>query len=606
MYIHSLKKNLLICTTAVTFAALSAIAGPGKSGGGDECENQLNEIKKDFLLWISEGGHMSLDLMGRISHEQYAKKMKAEIERSHFACVGPGDKGYPVIVNGTPKVCKFEKTQNQSFFKCDINKFLLLNKEQQYRKYHHEIAGLVGIEQPVQNKPYASTYDISNQLSLETVVVEKVKLRVTPKNLPVRWDEMLTKLDAQPSDESDLAFYIRKGSTKAAVDIINKTPENRLGRLMSLSEYQFRNRKSRILSPLSIAVIMENTDVLKAFASRKLSSLKEGFMLAIEMGKSPDILDIFINSGVDMMTPDTYNLSALEATIKYNQEKMFFYLVNRGADIHKEPKLKHWAALYSRYAILKYLDSKNAPLWERSLFTVISEGNAQSAIQLFEMGADGKNALSASTRINNYALTDYFLNKGLDPNKTEDFKMSRYETELDWKVTLPIYNAIYFNNLGMFDRLIRAGANPNLNYLANHKGSTDADEQSSDILYYTVKYASTKVFDKVINYRSDFHSLRINGLAPVHAAVIMTACNTDPELTYHANHCDNVKARKVEMLKKLAALKVDFNLPDSKGLRPLDHADETEIIDMLIKLGADTNKISNQTKQRLKKMDYVL
>ena len=58
------------------------------------------------------------------------------------------------------------------------------------------------------------------------------------------------------------------------------------------------------------------------------------------------------------------------------------------------------------------------------------------------------------------------------------------------------------------------------------------------------------------------------------------------------------------MLKKLSQLKVDFNLPDSQGLRPLDYAQEEEIIELLIQLGADAKKITDATRQRFKKMDY--
>lgn len=603
MPISYLKKNLFVFTTVTFFAASTLLAGPGKSGGGDECENQLKEIKKDFLAWIDEGGHKQLDLLERMTHENYSEKMKSEILQSQFSCVGPADKGYPVEVNGTPKVCKFQKTSSQSVFKCDFNKFLLLSTEQKYRKYHHELAGLIGLEVPSSKKPEESTYEISNQISLESVLVKKVKLKVT-RNSYAGITEKLRKLSARPDNESELAFKIRKDNTPEALNIIQSMSIKDLNKAMDSKKYEFKNNDFLYLSPLDIAVIMNNQSVLTALANRKPYDLYTGFLKAIELGKPSTIIDIFIQAGLDITTPHP-GKSSLRHALESKQEKTFFYLIEKGADIYKDTSLKFLAAYYEQFSALNYLNSQKTDSSDRDLFYIIYNGKPTAAIKLFEMGADSKNALVAATAINSYFLTDYLLKKNLDPNKTEEFNLTdRFDRAEGWQVTLPLYNAILFNNLSIFERLIQAGADPHKHYLENFKSHRLTEsEKSNDILYFTALNESYNIIDTVVRFRSDFNQLRSNGLAPIHAAVQGPYCTLKEEADSRV-HCQTVKQNKIMMLKKLSQLRVDFNLPDSQGLRPLDHAQEEEIIELLIQLGADTKKITEDTKQRLKKMDF--
>lgn len=599
-----MKKSLSIFTT-VTFFAVSPLfaGGPGKSGGGDECENQLKEIKNDFISWINEGGHKELDLLERMTHENYSEKMKSEIMLSQFSCVGPGDQGYPVEVNGIPKVCKFQKTSNKSIFKCDFNKFLLLSAEQKYRKYHHEIAGLVGVEVPSAKKPEESTYEISNQISLESVIVKKVKLKVT-RNSYIGIIEKLRKLSERPNDESELAFKIRKGNSQEAIDIIQSMSSKDLNKAMDSKKYEFKNNDFLYLSPLDIAMIMNNQSVLKALANRNPYTLYSTFLKAIELGKPSNIIDIFIQAGLDVTTPHP-GKSSLRQAIESKQEKTFFYLVEKGADIYKDTSLKFLAAYYEQYTVLSYLNSKNTYSSDKDLFYIIYNGKPTAAIKLFEMGVEPKNALVAATAINSYFLTDYFLKKNLDPNKTEEFNLiGRFDSAEGWQVTLPLYNAIRHNNLPIFELLIQSGADPHKHYLENFKShSLTESEKSNDILYFTVLNESYNIIDDVVRYRSDFNQLRSNGLAPIHAAVKGPYCTLKDDADSSVN-CNTVRQNKIMMLKKLSQLKVDFNLPDSQGLRPLDYAQEEEIIELLIQLGADAKKITDATRQRFKKMDY--
>lgn len=165
-----------------TFVSQYALASKDR-GGGDLCENRIQIIRDDIQSWIKKGGPKELNLPLSISVEKYSELMLSQIENATIECVAPGDVGYPVEVDGVPKVCRFDQSSgenpNQPRIKCDFNKFQNTEQSDQYILIHHEYAGLAGLENP---NGAESTYVISNQLKhwLESEIVQV--LVVKPKS----------------------------------------------------------------------------------------------------------------------------------------------------------------------------------------------------------------------------------------------------------------------------------------------------------------------------------------------------------------------------------------------------------------------------------------
>jgi hypothetical protein len=155
------------------FISTTACAGPGISGGGDECENRIKSISQDVHGWIQAGGSKGLSLPEGLTHSAYDTAMQSEIGKAKIRCVGAGDDGYPVEILGTAKTCRFDKSDDSSRITCDYGKFRDLTDEEQYVLVHHEFAGLAGIEPAVGDD---SNYEISNQISgyLEDTIVKRL------------------------------------------------------------------------------------------------------------------------------------------------------------------------------------------------------------------------------------------------------------------------------------------------------------------------------------------------------------------------------------------------------------------------------------------------
>ncbi len=154
----------------------------GVGGGGDLCEDRIKIVRADLKNWIADGGPSGLTLPAGISVDQYSKSMLKSIDQARIKCVGPGDQGFPVTVNGTPKVCRFDSQENLSQISCDFSKFQSTNESDQYTLVHHEYAGISGFEAP---KKDDSNYDISNQISGYLVDTIVKKLAVRPNQNPV-------------------------------------------------------------------------------------------------------------------------------------------------------------------------------------------------------------------------------------------------------------------------------------------------------------------------------------------------------------------------------------------------------------------------------------
>ncbi len=178
-------KNMLLAMAVVIFAIQAWAAGSEGRGGGDLCEDRIQIIRTDFQSWIANGGANNLDLTKiNFSVDYYNTKMLGELLIAKIRCVGPGDAGYPVNINGTAKTCIFEKSAGLSQVICDIDKFQKNSETDQYVLIHHEYAGLSGIEIPDAD---VSTYEISNQISgfLQDQVIKKLAVKPLQKNVPM-------------------------------------------------------------------------------------------------------------------------------------------------------------------------------------------------------------------------------------------------------------------------------------------------------------------------------------------------------------------------------------------------------------------------------------
>jgi hypothetical protein len=152
------------------------IGGSEGTGGGDLCEDRIKLVRDDIKEWIVKGGPNGLKLPEGLSVETYSKGMLEQIRKTKISCVGQKDRGYPVEVYGTPKVCRFDRDANSSLVTCDFEKFQKMSESDQYVLVHHEFAGLADYERPNRDD---SDYRISNQISanLASQIVKKLVVR---------------------------------------------------------------------------------------------------------------------------------------------------------------------------------------------------------------------------------------------------------------------------------------------------------------------------------------------------------------------------------------------------------------------------------------------
>lgn len=170
----------------LVFSMISNAEASKDFGGGDLCENRINEIAIDIAAWIKAGGSSSLSFTEGVSLEQYNMNMLRAIESAKVHCVKQGDADYPINVGNAPKVCRFDQSPDEMQIKCDYEVFMnknLTSDSDQYLLIHHEYAGLAGVEVP---EGEISTYKLSNQITeyLEEVLVKKLAVKPSKDNKP--------------------------------------------------------------------------------------------------------------------------------------------------------------------------------------------------------------------------------------------------------------------------------------------------------------------------------------------------------------------------------------------------------------------------------------
>lgn len=199
-------KTSLLLFLFLPLLASAKVAGPGISGGGDQCENRIRSIAEDIGIWIQNGGAKALTLPPSLKIGQYENAMVREILRGKVSCVARGDRGYPVQINGTPKTCRFDQQGSESRITCDIEKFNSLGEENQYVLVHHEYAGLAGVEPANADE---SHYSISNQVSgyLERSIVKKLVVKRKAGFFCKNEIEAFVKASFPKDDESGAPFH---------------------------------------------------------------------------------------------------------------------------------------------------------------------------------------------------------------------------------------------------------------------------------------------------------------------------------------------------------------------------------------------------------------
>lgn len=187
---------------ALTFLFFAIFLHPSYSeeggsgpGGGGTCERRLKKVIEEISDWQARGGHKNLKFQEGDDAASFARKMKPEYSAaSNVSCVGPGDKGYPVQVNGVAKDCINWKENGKSFIRCDRKKAYTDLKDRdnnsaQYKLMLHELASLAKLEPHVGPQ---STYHYSNQIT--DFVGEKKMKFLEIKQVPKTVDIKLTSI----------------------------------------------------------------------------------------------------------------------------------------------------------------------------------------------------------------------------------------------------------------------------------------------------------------------------------------------------------------------------------------------------------------------------
>lgn len=195
-----------------------AAQGHDQGGGGDLCEDRIKIIRDDFKQWIANGGPEGLSLPEDVTVQQYSDSMLQQMAGTKIRCVAEGDKGYPVVVHGAAKTCRFDISGNQKMITCDFTKFQSMDDSDQYVLIHHEYAGLAGLEVPDKED---SVYTLSNQISgyLENQIVKKLVVKNGQKTGLVMspWDPQYTAgaplkkaqiIKAFPAGETNVAYGV--------------------------------------------------------------------------------------------------------------------------------------------------------------------------------------------------------------------------------------------------------------------------------------------------------------------------------------------------------------------------------------------------------------
>lgn len=252
---------------ALLVVTSQAQAGVKEAGGGDICEDRIKTIRSDINSWIQKGGAAALSLPQGTSLEGYSQKMLESISDAKIRCVGRGDKGHPVQVYGTPKVCVFNRGPfTGATITCDRENFMKMGESDQYVLVHHEYAGLAGIEKPNKDD---SEYGVSNQISAYLTQQTVLKLAVKSAPAPVPKKGKGAPCDQQVSYEREI---VKPATEKILIPEVEKTLKKVYAangeKIKSIkSTYQWVEESSRRAAVLVHTRVLNNMNLEDVFVT---------------------------------------------------------------------------------------------------------------------------------------------------------------------------------------------------------------------------------------------------------------------------------------------------------------------------------------------------
>jgi hypothetical protein len=185
---HLLLSYLALGTLISLIVGSSAYAqrggGSEGTGGGDHCEERIQEIRDDIAAWIDRGGSRGLEHLP-IPVEEYNRRMSLVLstEKQPDGSIKPFTKiecvHHPIEVQEDEKVCRFDRFRTGPKITCYSEAFLdknTMSVDEQYRLIHHEYAGVARLEVPSGSQ---SSYPYSKQVSafLENQVVKRLGIQ---------------------------------------------------------------------------------------------------------------------------------------------------------------------------------------------------------------------------------------------------------------------------------------------------------------------------------------------------------------------------------------------------------------------------------------------
>ncbi len=357
-------KNLSNCLRTLLIAAVFAPAvtfgsvdGGGSTGGGDLCEDRIQSIRSDIGSWITNGGYQSLKLPAGLTAQTYAQNMLTAVQNSKVVCVKPGDAGYPIQVNGTAKICRFDSSQN--LIQCDYNVFMdktRMSESDQYILVHHELAGLAHVENPLED---VSTYTISNQLSGFLVDTVVKKLAVKPAVSP----------PSTSSTPCNKPVPVIAEAFKILTDPAQGAPQ--IDQYLSANPISMSAKNELCQTLVQAAIVVKKLDVFK---------------------------DLYHRAGSPNVNSDNYyyNTSLYKTALRYGDMPTIQFIHSQGGKLSKGTEVM-WAASGNDVSVVRALVN-------------------QSGASMTDRDSDGLTALMYAAKSGNIDVIKYLISLGSDVN----------------------------------------------------------------------------------------------------------------------------------------------------------------------------------------------
>lgn len=193
------------------------------NGGDLKCDARIRAIALNIQNWIADRGaevgglNLSTSLFPKSNPSRpytIAEYNQSMLRLLHITldsnCVRKGDPGYPVKVGQNSKICTSFSDNRGFHIKCDEEKFLNLNKDEEIQQIHHEFATNVpGLE--TDSGPI-STYRISTQLSDYTETVLERRLIVTKRKSEI-------SVQIEKNEQGEFVFKFSGGKGTVAEEI---------------------------------------------------------------------------------------------------------------------------------------------------------------------------------------------------------------------------------------------------------------------------------------------------------------------------------------------------------------------------------------------------